>query len=211
MSDNKNSNGDDSKNQGGEGQSAQDRNWRQLEDAKKQAEQALEAVTAERNKLFSVALESVAARAGFDPTDGVTKLLIDRYANEGADLERLSAESFSTFAQELNIQPPPPPNQGGQGNQQGQQSQPGAQPGQQQAQPGQQQASPPGLNGSTPNQAVNEFAQQLQGLQQQSNELTRAGQMQPSPPSRDDHAAQAARAEAEGRWTDTFAHKAEMI
>ena len=78
-------------------ESAQDRNWRQLEASN-------EKLKAEVGKWRSLAIEGVAHRAGYDVSNGVTKLVLEKFSSQ--DFEAIpSPGDFSAFAADLDVQP----------------------------------------------------------------------------------------------------------
>jgi NOL1/NOP2/fmu family ribosome biogenesis protein len=74
----------------------QDRNWRQME-------QKVEKLESEVTKYRGLALEGLAHRAGYDTKNGVTQLVLEKFA--GQDEVDLTPDAFKDFAAGLDVAP----------------------------------------------------------------------------------------------------------
>lgn len=78
---------------------AGDRNWKQMRDKVSKLE-------AQVAKYRSAAIAGAVSQAGFDPTSGITKLVVEKYEAGLDDDTELTSESFVEFAKGLGIEPP---------------------------------------------------------------------------------------------------------
>lgn len=167
------------------------------------------------SKWRSIALQGVVHQAGFDPGDGVTKLLLEKFDSDDLDPSDLSPDDFTSFASEYGVEPTPttPSNDGGQGgpdpdlqaqiDAQQQGTQPGTpQPGTQPPAPNQPAVPPQMQPQPTP-------AEQFQQMQQTGDQLAAAaaasGANQPASLQQ-----KVADAEAKGDFNTAFAGKMQL-
>lgn len=185
-------------NQGGGGGD----NVRQMREAINRKDQRISELESQLSTYRSVALDGIAHRAGYDPSDGPVQLVMEKYEAELTP-DKLSPSAFVEFAKNWNVLPKeapapqqqpqqqPPQQQGQQPVVQGQENQP--QPQQQ----GQEQQLP------VPDPNTVAQAQQVQQVQAPADQLLAASQSA-AVPQPGDIQSQIAKAEAEGRWDDAF-------
>lgn len=185
--------GNENQNNTGQGKGP---DWRALEQSRDNYKSQAEENLGLANSWKNVALQGLAHRAGYDPTNKVTQLVLEKFA-ESDDLtpDELSPDTFQSFAKESYELEPNLSNQGtGQqgdqtGNQPGNQGQPPNQPGNEDQ------------NNDALNQ-FNQFQQQAQGFEQATQ-----GTPQVNP---NDIVQQIAQAESSGEWSKAMSLKMQL-
>lgn len=175
---------------------------KQLRDALARRDSRIKDLEGTVTVLQGSALEGVVNRAGYDPTNGVVKLVMEKYTASGLTPEALAPEKFTEFAKQHSVEPTP--------------AAPTAPTTPLTPAPLAPQPGTPGIPGlQTQDPAALAAQQQMAQLQQPGQQLLQAAQSV-APPNPADIRQQIATAEAaamrgEGSWDQVFALKNQTI